>query len=284
MPALLLSAAATPLRDGGAALDVDAIGPMVAHLEAAGADGVFALGTTGEGVLLSEGERRRATKAFREACRGRLIVHCGAQTTRATVALAAAAAELGADAAAVIPPPYYPLDRDALVAHMVAVAEACAPLPLYLYAFAARSGYPLLPEVIERVRDRVANVAGLKVSESPFERVEPYLKLGLPVFVGSEPLIPQALAAGAAGAVSGLAGALTGEVAAVVRAPDDAGARRLAELRGALERAPFVASVKVALAARGVPVRPDVRAPLLALSPAQAEAVRVFVRGLDGTR
>ena len=281
MPASLLVAAVTPLRDSGATLDVDAIGPMVAHLEAAGADGVFALGTTGEGVLLSEGERRRATRAFREACRGRLIVHCGAQTTRSTSALAVAAAELGADAAAVMPPPYYPLDRDALTAHMVAVAEACSPLPLYLYAFAARSGYPLEPEVVERVRDRVGNIAGLKVSESPFERVEPYLRLGLPVYVGSEPLIPQALAAGAAGAVSGLSGALTAEVAAVVRAPDEHGGRRLAELRSVLERAPFVPSVKAALAARGVSIQPDVRAPLQPLSPAQADAVRTFVRGLD---
>lgn len=273
----LLAAAVTPLRDGGARLDTGAIGPMVEFLEAGGVDGLFALGTTGEGVLLSEGERRRAARAFRAACRGRLIVHCGAQTTRATARLAVAAAELGADAAAVIPPPYYPLDADALVAHFVAVAAACAPLPLYLYAFTARSGYPLPPEVVTRVCDRASNVAGLKVSEAPFASVEPYLSLGLPVFVGSEPLIPEALAAGAAGAVSGMAAAFPDVVSRVLREPSEAGAARLAELRSALEAAPFVAAAKAALGLRGVPVGADVRPPMRPLAPAETAAVAAIV-------
>lgn len=273
----LLAAAVTPLRDGGARLDTGAIGPMVEFLEAGGVDGLFALGTTGEGVLLSEGERRRAARAFRAACRGRLIVHCGAQTTRATARLAVAAAELGADAAAVIPPPYYPLDADALVAHFVAVAAACAPLPLYLYAFTARSGYPLPPEVVTRVCDRASNVAGLKVSEAPFASVEPYLSLGLPVFVGSEPLIPEALAAGAAGAVSGMAAAFPDVVSRVLREPSEAGAARLAELRSALEAAPFVAAAKAALGLRGVPVAADVRPPMRPLAPAETAAVAAIV-------
>ena len=86
--ALLLAASVTPLRDGGAALDEDAIAPMVDFLAAGGVDGLFALGTTGEGVLLSLEERMRAAVAFREACAGTLIVHCGAQSTADTVALA----------------------------------------------------------------------------------------------------------------------------------------------------------------------------------------------------
>ena len=73
----LLAAAVTPLRDNGAALDVDAIAPLVAHLEQGGADGVFCCGTTGEGVLLSYDERIRAAAAYRSACGGSLIVHCG---------------------------------------------------------------------------------------------------------------------------------------------------------------------------------------------------------------
>ncbi len=52
---------------------------------------------------------------------------------------------------AVIPPPYFALDPDALTAHFMAAAEACAPLPFFIYAFAARSGYPVPVEVVERV-------------------------------------------------------------------------------------------------------------------------------------
>jgi dihydrodipicolinate synthase/N-acetylneuraminate lyase len=274
---MLLAASVTPLRDGGAVLDEDAIAPMVAFLAEGGVDGLFALGTTGEGVLLSLDERRRTAAAFREACRGTLIVHCGAQSTADTVALAGHAASIGADGVAVIPPPYYAFGPDAVLAHLAAAAGACDPVPFYPYAFTARSGYRLEPSVVERLRDRVPNLAGIKVSEAPFDRVAPYLDLGLPVFVGSEPLIPQGLAAGAAGSVSGLAAAFPEIVAAVVHAPDEAGAARLRELRDAIERHPFQAALKAALAARGVPISPDVRAPLDGLDADGALAVRELV-------
>jgi len=68
----------------------------------------------------------------------------------------------------------------------VAAAAACAPVPFYIYAFAARSGYPVPLEVVARVRDAAQNLAGLKVSESPFPNVEPFLDLGLPELDGLE--------------------------------------------------------------------------------------------------
>jgi dihydrodipicolinate synthase/N-acetylneuraminate lyase len=273
MAPMLLAASVTPLRDGGSRLDEAAIEPLARFLVNGGVDGIFALGTTGEGVLLTMEERKTVAQRFRDARAGKLIVHCGAQSTADTSALASHAAGIGADGVAVIPPPYYLLNDDALVEHFVAAAAACAPTPFYLYAFAARSGYPLPTAVVERVRERVDNVAGLKVSEAPFERVEPYLGLGLPVYVGAEKLIPAALAAGVAGAVSGLASAFPETVAEVVANPDAAGAGRLEALRGAVERFPFQSALKGVLQARGVPIEVDVRAPLPVLLPGQADEV-----------
>ena len=51
-----LAAALTPLREEGAALDEAAFRPYLDFLAAAGLDGVLALGTTGEGILLSAAE------------------------------------------------------------------------------------------------------------------------------------------------------------------------------------------------------------------------------------
>jgi dihydrodipicolinate synthase/N-acetylneuraminate lyase len=269
----LIVAAVTPLTDAGAQLDHDAVWPMWSFLSDHGADGVFACGTTGEGILLSLEERQSAAIAFRAAVRGRLIVHAGAQSTRDTVALAAHAAEIGADAVAVIPPPYFPLDDDALADHLLSTAAACAPLPFFIYAFAARSGYPVPLPVVQRVAEAATNLAGLKVSESPLERVTPYLELGLPVLIGSEPLLPPALARGAAGAVSGLASALPDEVRRALDQPDAAAEARLAVLRDAMERAPFIASAKHVLGRRGVPVRPDMRAPMRGLTESEAQAL-----------
>jgi dihydrodipicolinate synthase/N-acetylneuraminate lyase len=277
----LIAAAVTPLRDGGEALDESAFWPMARFLTEHGADGVFACGTTGEGILLSLEERMRAAVVFRAALTdGLLVVHAGAQSTRDTCLLASHAAEIGADGVAVIPPPYFALGADALAAHLAAAAAACAPLPFFIYAFAARSGYPVPVEVVQHLREAAPNLAGLKVSESPFERVEPYLALGLPVLIGSEPLIPAAMARGAAGSVSGMAAALPDVVRAALDAPEEAEAG-LRRLRLALESGgTFIASVKHVLGLRGVPVRPDMRAPLPPLSPAAAVGLDAMLAGL----
>ena len=59
-----LAAALTPLRDGGAALDEAPFGAYVEFLATAGLDGILALGTTGEGILLCLEERRRRRALF----------------------------------------------------------------------------------------------------------------------------------------------------------------------------------------------------------------------------
>src|SRR6185436_1961638 len=119
----------------------------------------------------SPAERREIAAAFVEAGRGRLqvAVHAGAQTTHDTVALTEHAAGIGADAVAVIAPPYFALDEAELLAHFAAAAAACAPTPFYVYEFEARSGYAIPLAVIGRLREQASNFVGMKVSDSPWE-------------------------------------------------------------------------------------------------------------------
>ncbi|HWE82393.1 MAG TPA: dihydrodipicolinate synthase family protein [Gaiellaceae bacterium] len=272
-----VAAALTPLREGGAALDEDAFGPYVDFLVAGGVDGLLALGTTGEGILFDLDERRRAAELFVAASAGRLTVavHCGAQTTADTAALAAHAREAGADAVAVIAPPYFLLDEPALEEHLAAAASACAPLPFYIYEFRARSGYPVPVAVVERLRERSPNLRGLKVSDKPWEAVEPYLVDGLDVFVGAESLVAEGLRAGAAGAVSGLASAFPEVVAELVHDPTQERSDAADRLRAEIDRFPFQAALKVVAARRGVPIRPDVRPPLRTLTGEELERLQL---------
>jgi dihydrodipicolinate synthase/N-acetylneuraminate lyase len=115
----------------------------------------------------------------------------------------------------------------------------------------------------------VSNLRGLKVSDKPWEKVEPYLIDGLDIFVGAESLVAQGLAHGAAGAVSGLAAVYPEVVAALVREPMPEHTAEAERLRAELERFPFHAAAKVVAARRGVPIRPDVRAPLRVLTDAE---------------
>jgi dihydrodipicolinate synthase/N-acetylneuraminate lyase len=259
-----LAAALTPLRDDGAALDEDAFRPYLEFLDAAGLDGVLALGTTGEGILLSAAERRRAADLFLEGPLP-VIVHCGAQTTAETSALAAHAAESGAAGVAVIAPPYFALDDESLLTHLAAAAQAAGAVPFYVYEFKARSGYAVPVPVLERLRERAPNFAGLKVSDKPFEAVEPYLLEGLDVFVGAEELVTAGLGRGAAGAVSGLGSVFPERIVTLVREGDD----EIGALRRELDRFPFQAAAKYVLGRRGVAVREDVRAPLRTLADAE---------------
>jgi dihydrodipicolinate synthase/N-acetylneuraminate lyase len=270
-----LAAALTPLRDD--TLAEDAFPPYVDFLAAAGLDGLLALGTTGEGLLFSPAERRRVAELYVEAARGKLqvAVNAGAQTTADTVMLAAHAAETGADAIAVISPPYFPLDDESVFAHLAAAARACAPTPFYVYEFARASGYAVSSSVLARLREEASNLVGMKVSDTPYESFEPYLHEGLDVFVGPEAFIGRGLAAGAVGAVSALASAFPERVAKAVRERSD----ELAGLRSVVERFPRHAALKLVVARRGVPMPPDVRAPLRRLT---ADEERALFDALEG--
>jgi dihydrodipicolinate synthase/N-acetylneuraminate lyase len=260
-----IAAALTPLRADGREVDLDAFESYLIYLKDAGIDAILLAGTTGEGISLSLLERKTAL----ERCvSGPLpvLAHCGAQTTADSIALAAHAAETGAEAVAVIAPPYFQLDDDALLAHFVAAARACAPLPFYAYELEKASGYAIPVAVIERLRDAVDNLVGMKVSDAPFAKVKPYMLDGLDVLIGAESLIGEGLAAGATGAVSGLAAAFPEVVVEAVRTGDST---RAGELRQVIERYPRHAASKAIVVARGVAMREDVRGPLRGLTDAE---------------
>jgi dihydrodipicolinate synthase/N-acetylneuraminate lyase len=95
--------------------------------------------------------------------------------------------------------------------------------------------------------------------------VEPYLSLGLDVFVGLEPLVPEGMERGAVGAVSGLATAWPEVVAELVHERTDAACARVLDLRSRLRGIPFLAAVKHVLVGKGVIAGGDVRPPLRGL-------------------
>jgi len=272
-----VAAAVTPLRDGR--VSHSAVAGYVDFLVTHGVDGLLVLGTTGESLLFPVHARRWIAEAFVNACSGRLqvAVHAGAQSTADTVALSTHAAEIGADAVAVIAPPYFALDEEELLAHFSAAAAACGSVPFYAYEFEARSGYAIPLAVIERLRERAPNFVGMKVSDSPWEKLEPYLIDGLDIFIGAEALLERGLAAGAAGAVSGLASCFPDAVVPLVRDRSALAQEKATALRASLQRLPFHAAAKTALQLRGVPIEAEVCAPLRGLTDSERLEVERIV-------
>ena len=268
------AAALTPLRDGGAALDEGAVEPYVAFLAEGGVDGILVCGTTGEGILLTAAERMRLLELFIAAARGKLAVaaHCGAQTTAETAALAAHAAEAGADAVAVIGPPFFPLDEAALEEHFAAAAAACAPLAFYVYEFAARSGYAV-PVAVDRAAAASARrtCAGSRSPTSPGRRSSRTSSTGSTSSSAPSPW-------SRAGSTAVRPGPCRASRRCIPRSWRRSCASRTQELsdeaerlRSELDRFPFQAAAKVVAARRG---RADPARRARAASPAERRRAR----------
>ena len=196
----------TAPRRRGAELDLDALEPYLAVPRGPGIDGSSCSARPGEGMNLrsTNGGRRSSVQ-----CTGPLpvIAHCGAQTTAATVALCEHAARSGVEGVAVIAPPYFVLDEARYSRISRPPRTRARRRRSTRTSCRAASGYAIPPLVIERLRDAVDNLVGMKVSDAPFEKRRALLLDGLDVLIGAEALIGEGLAAGAAGAVSGLASA-----------------------------------------------------------------------------
>ena len=118
----------------------------------------------------------------------------------------------------------------------------------------------------------------MKVSDTPWEAVEPYVIDGLDIFVGSEPLVLHGLTRGIAGAVSGLAAAFPEVVAALVHDRSEAAHATVTTLRERLAGMPFQPALKAILAARGVAVHAASRAPIRGLTVAERDAALAAAR------
>lgn len=199
---------ATPFSDGG--VDSRAIRSNVERWLRAGCGGVVALGSNGEAPLLDESESDRVIGSARDAVPSdrTFIAGTGRESTAGTIDASRRAAALGADAVLVRTPSYFRsrMTHDALVAHYIAVADAC-PVPVLLYNYPAVTGVNLAPETVGTLA-RHANIAGIKETGSDTAQVAAFVAAtaaGFRVVAGSAPTFYPSLCVGAAGGILAVA-------------------------------------------------------------------------------
>ncbi|MGD8457630.1 MAG: dihydrodipicolinate synthase family protein [Anaerolineales bacterium] len=107
---------------------------LVSYFIDQGVSGFYLCGSTGEGLLMTEEERKIVTETVVAEVNSRIpvIVHVGAPATIMAERLARHAVEVGADAIASIPPMYYLFSRLEVAAYYRRLKRA-AELPLYFY-------------------------------------------------------------------------------------------------------------------------------------------------------
>ncbi|MFM7290504.1 MAG: dihydrodipicolinate synthase family protein [Planctomycetia bacterium] len=282
----LIPATYTPLTADGA-VDLPAIVPLTEQLIADGACGLYVCGSTGEGVSLSTGERRQVAEAFTAATRGRVpvIVHVGHDSLAEAAALAAHAAEIGADAISAMPPCYFAIRDAATAVECAAAVAAAAPqLPFYYYHIPVMTGVAIdVVDLLRQAGDRIPNFAGVKYTANTLHEFLECVALDggrFEMLSGYDELLLPGLAVGARAAVGSTFNVATPLYARLMAAfaAGDLDRAREEQLRAVamirvLMRFPFHPAMKAVLAMIGTPCG-ACRPPLPRLSDADERRLR----------
>lgn len=157
----------------------------------AGVQGLFVLGSTGQGPAMTIEERKQAAAITLDQARSRVpvIIHVGTADAGSTVELAEHAAAHKADAVGVVPPYYYSDHTEyEILAHYKSVAKA-VPLPIFIYENPKYSGISIPPGLAVRMKEQVPALKGIKVAYGQGALLE-YVRLlpDVSVFTGNADL------------------------------------------------------------------------------------------------
>lgn len=257
-------AMATPVLADGITVNTDVIPALVNFLLDAGVSGLFVGGTTGEGVLFSDSERRRLHEAAVSATNGRVpvLLHVGTNRLPDTLALAQHAAEIRADAIAVVTPYFYGMHDDGLAAYYHTIAAAVPDLPLMLYDIPQMAINGISPALLRRLGEEVPSLLGIKSSRPDAQIVRQLIDAApehLVFLVGNEAVALGLLGLGAHGLISGLSTAVPEPYVALtqaVAARNLAGAQRwqrvINQMLAVLPQGARIGAIKQILTARGI--------------------------------
>jgi 4-hydroxy-tetrahydrodipicolinate synthase len=179
----------TPFHEDGR-VDDEALDALVEFYIASRVDGLFVLGTHGQGMVLEIDERKRVAERVVRRANRRLpvVVHVGTANTFSSIELAKHAATLGVDAIGLVEPYYYPHNDYEIYAHYRKVAEASKGIPLFIYDNPETTQLHLSPPKVLKLLETVPDICGIKVSFSTFDELMQYVRTmpkTLGVFPGS---------------------------------------------------------------------------------------------------
>ena len=189
----------SPVKSDGN-ISVPDLEKLVELLVKEGVDGLYLLGSTGQGFLFNEQQRMQIAEMTISMVDKRLpvIVQVGAMNTDESVRLAKHAYQAGADAISSVGPIYYSGSMEMGFRHYERIARATE-LPFFPYQI----GKAATDELIEKLM-QIPNIAGMKLTtlnlleiSSIHHKAGPGWKL----FSGADELLCHAALCGTAGAI-----------------------------------------------------------------------------------
>jgi len=257
----MLVALVTPL-DAAGELDAAGMERILDRALAAGVSGVCPVGSTGEGPRLGRARRLAVVEAVvRRVPAGVPVIPAPAvQTLDEGAAELEELAELGAAAALVAPPAYYPLSDADVLGFYERLADR-SPLPLLIYNMPALTKITVAPAVVAALAAH-PRIVGIKDSSRDLEyltEVRYATADAFAVLTGSDSMLLASMTLGADGAIAASANlapelgcALFRHAAAGELEQARAAQRRVFELVSACRAGVFPAGWKAALELAGV--------------------------------
>jgi 4-hydroxy-2-oxoglutarate aldolase len=200
------------------ALAIERLRENIEKYNRIGLAGYVVLGSTGEAILLSWAESERVLAAVKEAAAPErtLIAGTGTESTEETIQRTNRAADLGYHAALVRTPHYYKpqMSPETLIAYYRRVADASR-IPILIYSVPQFTGVNVEAPLVARLAEH-PNILGIKESSGDVRRAAEIINAApraFRVLVGSAPTLYASLAAGAVGAILGMACVLPRECA-----------------------------------------------------------------------
>lgn len=249
-----------------------------------GVHAIVAGGSTGEVVYLSEEERIEVLELTVDHVDGRVpvVAGTGCPGTANTVGLTSEAEKLGAEAALVVTPFYYPLSGEELEEHYRKILRE-VDLPLILYHVPKFTEVEFKPRTIEKLSSE-EKVLGVKESSGDLGSIQKtiYLTEGrdFGVICGSGNLLSNVLGCGGVGGILALANLLPEKCGRIYELCSEGrweeGRRvnfELMEMNRLITSRFGVPGLKAAMKIRGLPAG-HTRAPLSEVSKGEEEEIR----------
>lgn len=198
----------TPLDTQGR-VDTESTRRLVEHLVRGGVNGLFPLGSTGEGAQLTQQQRQTMLNTVIAANAGRVQVLVGAiaSSTATVIEYGHEAAVAGADALIVTAPYYYTYSQSEIIEHFRLVHKAVN-LPIIAYNIPSMVKVNLEKSTIQTLAEE-GTIVGLKDTSADLSATRGLMIAcrnieGFNILSGLEWVADSALAIGAAGLVPGI--------------------------------------------------------------------------------
>lgn len=192
----------TPVTDAGDPA-IDQLEMLTDLLIGQQLDGLYILGSTGQGVLFTEAQRKKVAETVLAVTAGRVpvMVQVGAMTTAESVRLAQHAESHGAHAISAVGPIYFAGNSAAALEHYRRIATATA-LPFFPYQL-GNNTMGDIPAFIDQLLE-IPNVVGMKLTTGQLLEISTIkLHAGdrLQLFSGADELMCHASLCGTCGAI-----------------------------------------------------------------------------------